>query len=206
MSCQYHLTPSALPACLLLTCLQQRSAIDSSSSKKSKQTSIEESMSIAQRQLADIAVCKCFYAEGLPINKIRSPFFIEMCLAISAAGSGYKPPSYDAARTTELAKAKDSIEGRLEVFNMRTKKCGATLCSDGWDDAASHPLLNFMLVNPVGVKFVNAVDTSGHPKTSVYIASKLIEAAEEVGPENVVLLVTDGAAANCGAFPLIQQK
>ncbi len=178
----------------------------SSGSKKTKQSTIEQAMSIANRQLADEKVCMFIYGEGIPMNKIRSPFFIELCLAVSAAGPGYKPPSYDAARTSQLFKAKVNINEKMSVFDERTKACGCTLSSDGWDDAAHRPLLNFMLINPAGVKFVSSVDTTGESKTSVFIAAKFMEAIEVVGAENVVLLVADGAAANCAAFPLVQQK
>ena len=93
----------------------------SSGSKKTKQSTIEQAMSIANRQLADEKVCMFIYGEGIPMNKIRSPFFIELCLAVSAAGPGYKPPSYDAARTSQLFKAKVNINEKMSVFDERTK-------------------------------------------------------------------------------------
>jgi hypothetical protein len=51
-------------------------------------------------------------------------------------------------------------------------------------------------VSYAGALFLKAVDTSGMVKTAVNIASVLIAAILEVGPENVVQLITD-SAANC---------
>ena len=182
------------------------SSSSNGSNKKLKQASIQQVLSTTKLEAARKAVAKFFFTEGIPINKSRSWSFREMMAAVAAAGSGFVPPSYDILRTKYLVAARSDIDSKLAVFDMRTSKCGSTLSSDGWDDAANHPLINFLLINPVGVKFVDAVDTSGEPKTSVYIASKFIQAIELVGPDNVVLVVTDGAAANCGAFPLIKHK
>lgn len=85
-------------------------------------------------------------------------------------------------------------------------KAGSDITSDGWSDARSRPLLNFLLLTTKGAQFIKAVDTTGQSKTDDYIADMLSEAIEEAGPENVVQVITD-SAANCkAAGKLVEQQ
>ena len=86
----------------------------------------------------------------------------------------------------------------------KTKHCislyGATICSDGWDNVVHRPLMNVMLVCPVGDIFVGSIDTTGNKKDKGYIAEKLKEYIEAVGPHNVVQICSDNASAMLGAM------
>jgi len=93
-----------------------------------------------------------------------------------------------------LLQAKDWVDDKLSEFNSRTKTTGCTLCSDGWDDAQHNPLLNILIVNPKGEKFIKAVDTTGHRKDAVYMAGILMAAIDQVGAEHVVQICTDSAS------------
>lgn len=57
---------------------------------------------------------------------------------------------------------------------------------DGWDDAASNPLMNILFASAWGVKFVDCINTTGEVKTADYIAGLFIQQIEAAGPENVV--------------------
>jgi hypothetical protein len=53
---------------------------------------------------------------------------------------------------------------------------------------------------------LRAINAQGEEKTKEYIADKLVAIVEEVGPKNVVRIITD-SAANCkGAILIVQQK
>lgn len=86
------------------------------------------------------------------------------------------------------------------------QKVGCTLTSDGWSSTTSRPLLNVLTVTPMGANFLKAVDTSGEVKSGDYIADLLCESIEEIGPENVVQVVTDNASACLLAQQLIAQR
>jgi hypothetical protein len=145
----------------------------------------------ASKSEADAALARCIILDGLPFKLVTSPYFKDFLRVVSAGSSGYKPPAYNTLRTKLLDDTKASVEKDLKPFDTRTKTTGCSVISDGWDDAQHRPLLNSLAVNPKGVKFIDAVDTSGHTKDAQYIASILIEAIEEVGPDNVVQVVTD---------------
>ena len=57
-----------------------------------------------------------------------------------------------------------------------------------------------MLVCPVGDIFLGSIDTTGNKKDKGYIAQKLIEYIEAVGPQNVVQICSDNASAMLGAM------
>lgn len=152
----------------------------------------------AKRQKADKAVAMFFYAEGIPFFKARSPFFHNMISAVAAAGPSYKAPGYNALRTHLLDGAKRSTDTELAMFDKRSSDTGCSITSDGWTDAASHPLLNVLAVNPIGAKFLTAINTEGQVKSGLFIATELLQAIDMIGSERVVQVVTDGAA-NCTA-------
>ena len=54
--------------------------------------------------------------------------------------------------------------------------------------------------------FLRAINASGEEKTKDYIAEKLVGVVEEIGPKNVVQIITDNAANCKGAGLIIQQK
>ncbi|KAL0048466.1 hypothetical protein WJX82_003960 [Trebouxia sp. C0006] len=63
-----------------------------------------------------------------------------------------------------------------------------------------------MLVSPIGVKFVRALDTSGHEKSGDYIADKLGEVIDEIGPEHITAVIMDGAYNNVSANELLEER
>lgn len=87
------------------------------------------------------------------------------------------------------------MESRLTSFYARGKQLGYTVISDGWTDVQGRPLLNIVAVNAAGSVFMTAVDTSGETKNSAYIAKQISTVVEQLGPENVVQVVTDNAPA-----------
>lgn len=77
----------------------------------------------------------------------------------------------------------------VQVMKDKFPSTGVTLTSDGWSDVHNHPLLNMLAVSPAGEMFLTAIDTSGEAKTGVFIAEKLCEQIEEVGPDSVVQVI-----------------
>jgi len=66
------------------------------------------------------------------------------------------------------------------------------------------PLINFIAVCETSPMFLRAINASGEEKTKDYIAEKLVDV--EIGPKNVVQIITDNAANCKGAGLIIQQK
>ena len=66
-----------------------------------------------------------------------------------------------------------------KVVEDRTKNSinqyGATICSDGWSNTNTRPLMNFMLVCPAGDVFLGSVDRTGSRKDFVYMTDTLAQ-------------------------------
>ncbi|XP_057418312.1 uncharacterized protein LOC130712497 [Lotus japonicus] len=115
---------------------------------------------------------------------------------------GYQPPGYNKLRTTLLENERRHVDKQLEpIRNSRSQK-GVTIVSDGWSDPQRRPLINFMAVTESGPMFLKAVDCSDEVKDKDFIAKKIREVIIEVGPSNVVQVVTDNAPV-CRAAGLI---
>jgi hypothetical protein len=70
--------------------------------------------------------------------------------------------------------------------------------SDEWIDIKNKPLINIIVSNSRGSCFLYAEDFSGVKKTGEAIAEFLLKAIDEIGPGNVLQVVT-GNASNCKA-------
>eukprot|EP01018_Ginkgo_biloba_P032581 Gb_35676 [translate_table: standard] len=120
-------------------------------------------------------------------------------------GKGYKPPSFEALRTTIL-RSKERLTNKLARIKETWKHIGCTIISDGWSDMKHRPLINVLVSSPEGVLFVKAVDVMDHKKTSEFIFKILEEAVLEVGEKNVVQIVTDSASNCVGASKMIMAR
>lgn len=125
--------------------------------------------------------------------------------ACNNALGGYSPPSYNKLRTTLLVQEKTHVERLLNPLKSTWPVKGVSIVSDGWSDAQRRPLLNFLAVTEDGPMFLRAINTEGEIKRKEYIAEKMIAVIEDVGPKNVVQVITDNAA-NCRAAGLIVEQ
>ena len=130
-----------------------------------------------------------------------------MCEVISNSNVPYKGPAYNAMRTELLDAVKARVEsGCHDWWEHALQITGFVLGSDGWSDAQSRPLLNFLLCTPRGIKFMRALDTSGNEKNGEFIADKMSEVIDEVGSEHISAVIMDGAASNVAANELLEDR
>jgi hypothetical protein len=166
-----------------------------------RQQDMTEAYQIGKRMELDEKWASFFYEANVAFNVARHPTFMAAVLATSRAGFDYHPPAYSAKRTKHIEPKKKQVQLQIEE---KTRHCislyGATICSDGWDNVVRRPLMNVMLVCPVGDVFLGSIDTTGNKKNIGYIADKLKEYIEVVGPENVVQICSDNANAMLGAM------
>ncbi len=83
-------------------------ASNQGSNDKTEQRAIVRAFKRARSSAADKAIMKFFACEGIPFNKARSSWWRELISAVSAAGPGYVPPTYNAMRSTLLDNLKSS--------------------------------------------------------------------------------------------------
>ncbi|KAJ9564787.1 hypothetical protein OSB04_000753 [Centaurea solstitialis] len=168
------------------------------SKNASSKKRIEESFAIMERHAVDMKIVRGLCANGIPFNVLRNPQFVEMVNAIKRAPDGYKPPSYEKARTVLLDECVRDVEKDLTPVKDTWYTQGVSIVSDGWSNVKHQPLINVLAVNSRGAMFMFAEDFSGVEKTGVEISKLLLGAIETIGPSNVLQVVTDNAA-NCKA-------
>ena len=94
----------------------------------------------------------------------RSRYFKDMLDAAVSYGAAYQPPSEELLRTRLLVDAVGQLDQELGCLDATIEQYGSTIVSDGWSDARMRPILNMLQVSAEGVKFLDAIDTSGKTK------------------------------------------
>ena len=143
-------------------------------SSSMQQQDLDEVYQLNKRKELDEKWVSFFYDANVPFNVGRHPTFVEAVNATASAGFNYKPPTYNALRTTLIKSKKMEVEAEVKkATSFSIETYGISLCSDGWDNVVHRPLMNIMLSCPAGDIFLGSVDTSGNKKTKEYIAGEL---------------------------------
>jgi hypothetical protein len=167
---------------------------------------IDKAFDNAKRSELDGHIARMFFSGGLPFHLARNPYYLSSyTFAANNHLPGYLPPSYNKLRTTLLIEERANIERLLQPIKTTWKEKGVSIISDGWSDSQRRPLINFMGATEGGAMFLKAIDCSGEIKDKYYIFNLMKEVIEEVGPNNVVQVVTDNAKNCAGARTLIEQ-
>ncbi|GJN14423.1 hypothetical protein PR202_gb01246 [Eleusine coracana subsp. coracana] len=152
-------------------------------------------------------IMKIFLYSDLPFSLQRNPYYhAAFSLATCIHIPGYVPPGPDELKTTLLKQERAHIERLLETIKSTWRNAGVTIVCDGWSDAERRPVINTLAVTESGPVFLNAIYNEDKVKRKDYIAKKLIAAIEDVGPENVVQVITDNDPICRDAGMLIEER
>lgn len=175
---------------------------------KKRKGTIQYSFNVLEREEADKECAMMFYTGGISFNFARNPYFRAFCQRLANGNlHGYGPPTYERLRTTLLAQLKAHVEQRLQPTRDSWKKKGASICSDGWSDQQSRPLINIMVGSSSGPMFMKAIDASeALTKDAEYIANIFFDVIENIGDDRVVQVVTDNGANFKAAGALIEER
>eukprot|EP00250_Pteridium_aquilinum_P005908 c15926_g1_i1 orf=1-348(-) len=113
--------------------------------------------------------------------------------AISRIGYEWEGPSFEALRTREMKRERSCIEVQLGQLKETGKKYGYTILSDGWFDVHKRIVCNVLVSSCKGTMFLKAIDAfvPGLIVIGAFIWGHIREAIMQIGPENVVQVVTD---------------
>ena len=93
-----------------------------------------------------------------------------------------------------------------EVIKRTWVSFGCSIVMNGWTSIAIRPLFNIIVTCREGPFFLRATDCSGKRKDATFLPDLLRHAIEDVGPTNVVQVVTNAAAMCRSARLLIQGR
>jgi hypothetical protein len=183
-----------------------RSSPSGSGSGRGSKRTIEDFLDITGREEVDAKVARFFYACGVPFNVLRSPYWHSMVKAINKAPIGYKSLGYEKARTVLLDKEKAKVKRALTRFTDGWADVGVSIVSDGWTNVRNQHLINILGVSSTSAVFLGVHDSSSVMASSQNIADILLKTIDEVGPTNVIQVITDNAANCKGAGKIIERK
>lgn len=151
-----------------------------------------------------VAAIKPRPAPGLEAERCIAEFFFENKLDYSIAdsisckhmldtlaGQGFRGPSADVLRTKWLPKLKSEVLHRTQEIEKDWVTTGCTILADSWTDNKLKALINFSVSSPLGTFFLKTVDASPHIKNHRGLYDLFDEVIQEVGPGNVVQIISD---------------
>ena len=166
--------------------------------------SIEKTFNMGACEIVNSEIARMFSGGGGCLFTLLE--ILIMLVPSSSQLPGYVPPGYNALRTTLLQKEKINIENLLEPIKKTWNEKGVSICSNGWSDAQRRPLINIMAVSKSGSMFFKAINCEGETKDKHFIADLLINTIQEIGPQKVVQVITDNAAACKAAGHVMEAK
>ena len=140
------------------------------------------------------------YFTAIPFNAIDNDEIVQMCEAIGQFGVGFEPPSQDHLREVLLN------EEYARTRNVMLVKNGCSIMTDAWSDKKRRSIMNLCMNCADGTSFISSKEMSDVSHTSEVIFELVDKAIEEIGPDDVVQVVTDNASNNMGAKKLLHEK
>ena len=102
----------------------------------------------------------------------------------------------------EYARTKSLLQER----EAEKIKNGCSLMTDAWSEWKRRSIMNVCTNCADGTTFIGSKEMSAVSHTSEVIFELVDQAIEDIGPENVVQVVTDNASNNMGAKKLLEEK
>lgn len=140
---------------------------------------------------ADLAVAKFFYDAGIPFNAANSFYFQRMADAITAAGPGYKMPSFHSLRGKLLNKCVHDAAEICQELQKSWEVTGCTVMVDRWKDTTGRVMLNFFVYCPKETMFLKSVDASELENSFEGLVNLFDTIVQDVGPQNIVNFLTE---------------
>eukprot|EP00253_Pinus_taeda_P004546 PITA_04546 len=171
------------------------------------QPSIKSALKKKEKAEADRLVSKCLLWSDVPFNIAKTnPFYQPMFDVAAGVGPGYKAPTFVELRGPLLQDEKTDCTSRLEKFRASWEHTGCTIMSDGWTDQKGTTLLNFLVICPKGTMLMKFVDASAHIKDARLLCELLDLFIQDVGPSNVVQVITDNTANYVATGKLLMER
>ena len=143
---------------------------------------------------------------GIAFNACDNDEFKQMCEAIGQFGPGLVPPTQDALRGKLLEEEYERTKSLLQEREAEKMKNGCSIMTDAWSDRKRRSIMNLCTNCADGTSFISSKEMSHVSHTSEVIFDLVDKAIEEIGPDNVVQVVTDNASNNMRAKRLLEEK
>lgn len=154
------------------------------------QSCVGPNKSLLAKDEAYMAICRCLYESGAPLDMVNSIYFQPMIDAIAASG-GIPKPSYSDVSSHYLKRNIEEVNGSFDHYKMTWSRTGCSLLADEWITETGRTLMNFFVYCPEGTVFLKSVDASHVAASSDTLYELLKSAVEEVGMKNIIQVITN---------------
>ncbi|KAH7278565.1 hypothetical protein KP509_38G046800 [Ceratopteris richardii] len=170
-------------------------------------TSLKASMQKVHIKEATQEMRQLFIRCAIPFNVARTTQWKRFVKVTSRIGYEWEGPSGETLRTTELKREKACIMGQLDYLQDAWKKYGCSIVCDGWSDIRKRRVYNVLISSCMGTMFWRAIDAFvvGLTITGAFLYTHIEKVIEEIGPKNVVQMITDNGS-NCVSMGNILQE
>ncbi|CAA0824419.1 hAT transposon superfamily protein [Striga hermonthica] len=142
----------------------------------------------------------------MSFNALELDSFRLFTEALGQFRSRWKPPSSYEMREPLLKKAVERTKLKVKPHEDEWKKSGCSIMTDAWSDRKRRSIMNLCVNSKIGTIFLSSKESSDISHTSEMIFEYVDQCIEQVGPENVVQVVTDNASNNMGPAKLLRTK
>jgi hypothetical protein len=137
------------------------------------------------------AISKFMFYNAIPAHAAKGPYMQSMVDVIAASGTGVQAPTEKEIMTKYLKSTKEELETYIEGLKRQWPEYGVTIMCDGWTSTRRQQIINFMVYCDGRSIFLKSVDASAYQRDHRYIYKLISDVIKEVGPENVLQVVTD---------------
>ncbi|KAI8542832.1 hypothetical protein RHMOL_Rhmol08G0170100 [Rhododendron molle] len=170
------------------------------------QQTISATILKARIEKVDSFLARWVYEAGIPFHAIDNNSFAQFCEAVGQFGVGYQPPSQYKLREPLLKAEVERTKKCLKKQEEEWASTGCSIMTDAWSDRKRRSIMNLCVNCKEGTTFLSSKETSDESHTGEYIFNYVDKCIEEVGPKNVVQVVTDNASNNMAAAELLKIK
>ncbi|KAK2654654.1 hypothetical protein Ddye_014510 [Dipteronia dyeriana] len=178
----------------------------SGKSKTMKQQSLNDTILKERTHACQRYVAKWVYQTGIPFNAIDNVCFLQMVEVIGRFGPSFKPPSQWQLREPLLKEEFETTKEALKKQEQSWKVDGCSIMTDAWTDRKRRSIMNLCVNSKEGTTFLSSKYSSAEAHTGENIFKYVLSAIEEVGPENVVQVVTDNVSNNMVETKMLKAK
>ncbi|XP_039814597.1 uncharacterized protein LOC120677516 isoform X1 [Panicum virgatum] len=151
-------------------------------------------------------IARWAFNHAIPFNACDNDEFKQMCEAIGQFGPGIEPPTMFDLRGKLLEEEYARTKSLLQECEAEKMKNGCSIMTNAWSDKKRRSIMNVCTNCADGTSFISSKEMSDVSHTSEVIFELVDKAIEDIGPDDVVQVVTDNASNNMGAKKLLHEK
>ncbi|KAL9237386.1 hypothetical protein vseg_011940 [Gypsophila vaccaria] len=162
-------------------------------------------LSLNEQEDAERSIALFFFENKLDFGVARSPSYQLMIDAVGRCGSGFCGPSAEMLKGVWMDRIKSEMSVGMKDVEKEWARTGCTIIADTWTDNKSKAVINFLVASPSRTFFHKSVDASSYYKNVKSLADLFDSVIQEIGSENVVQIIIDGALSYSGVANHILQ-